>query len=230
VSESRIYAGGVVEGREFRPLAPGAEAKMDLLELGELGYTVYTTDDLDWQYDPWIIARDDASIWILQSGAPLNGYKPGTNAIVVGKDNSWAYLTSAAASGVRDAPTHRGELERRAREAEEVTQRQEAAQAQRLRELREMAQPVTLGDLDPAMRAVTLAEAHDRVIGAGGKVELRKGDGELVVSLPPSAYGWGGPLQAVQVLYTSARVVAECLREGKPLPDVEPLPSGALAE
>jgi hypothetical protein len=37
-------------------------------------------------------------------------------------------------------------------------------------------------------------------------------------------------LAPAKVLYTAHRAVADCLREGRELPDIEPLPNGALAE
>ena len=39
----------------------------------------------------------------------------------------------------------------------------------------------------------------------------------------------GPAVHAARVLYTAHRVVADCLRKGKPLPDIEPLPTGVLA-
>lgn len=60
-------------------------------------------------------------------------------------------------------------------------------------------------------------------------MELR--NGELVVALPPGLFRTGeGPWQAARILYTAHRAVVACLRERRPLPDKEILPSGALAE
>lgn len=77
---------------------------------------------------------------------------------------------------------------------------------------------------------MTLAEAAATVDAHGGKVELRK-DGELVVVLPPGVFRTGeGPWQVAWILCTAHREVVACLREKRPLPDREVLPSAALAE
>jgi hypothetical protein len=84
---------------------------------------------------------------------PAKGVNRETHAVLVDDDLSWGFFVAAKHSGKRDAPAHVGELERRDREAK----RQAAGQERRLRELRKQAKPVTLGDLDRAMR-MTLAE------------------------------------------------------------------------
>ena len=74
---------------------------------------------------------------------PLSGYRPNTNAILVGKNNSWAYLTSAAASSVSNAPRDAAELDRRARDAEEQAKREAVERERKLAALRMVAAPVT---------------------------------------------------------------------------------------
>jgi len=155
-------------------LSPSDEAKIELLELGEAGYRIFRPRDLDWTHDPWLVVKDDGSIWTAEGGMPLSGYRPHTNAVLVGKNNSWAYLTSAAASSIGNAPRDLAELERRARHAEEQAKRQAAEHERKLAALRNAAAPVSIGDVEPAL-GMTLRGAAERIDQAGGKVELDRG-------------------------------------------------------
>src|SRR5205814_7132524 len=112
-----------------------------------------------------------------------------TNALLVGKNNSWAYLTAASASSIPDAPRDRAELERRARAKEEDAERQAAGRERQLAALRAAAVPVTLGDHDPGVK-MTLRVAADRIAQAGGRVEL---DGNRLVVSPPTGANTFGP-------------------------------------
>jgi hypothetical protein len=226
----RIFPGGTVGGMEIRPLTGAQRETLDLIELGDAGFKIFRPGDFIEDYAPWLVARADGSIWTLEGGMPLSGYRPTTNALLVGKANSWAYLTAVSASSIGNPPRDLAELERRAAKAAEDAKRQRAAQEQRLRELRKQATPVTVGWLDSTLR-MTLAEAAEWVNAAGGRIELRKGDDALVVSLPPSEMGWGGaPVHAAELLYRARGEVVACLRDKRPFPDVEVLPSGALAQ
>jgi hypothetical protein len=158
---------------EVPEVSPSDHAKMELLDLGDAGFRIFRPSDLDWTHDPWLVAKDDGTVWTLEGGMPLSGYRPNTNAVLVGKNNSWAYLTTTAASGFRDAPRDLAELERRARERDEQAKRQAAEAERKLAALRAAAQPVTTGDVDPALR-FTLAQAAERIARAGGKVELTR--------------------------------------------------------
>jgi hypothetical protein len=140
-------------GFELKQLDP---EKRDLFHLGEAGYTVFRPEDLDWTFKPWLTDGDGA-VWIYDAGVPAAGRKPTTHAVFVNDDGSWNYLTAAAASGRKDAPKDRAELERRAREAEEHAKRQAAQRERELAALRKSAVPVTSGDVDGALKW-TLAE------------------------------------------------------------------------
>jgi hypothetical protein len=71
---------------------------------------------------PWLI-DDDGGIWIHEGGMPVRGYRPDTHAVFLNGDGSWTYLTRAEASGRKNAPKDRAELERRVREKEEQAKR-----------------------------------------------------------------------------------------------------------
>jgi hypothetical protein len=104
-------AAGDIEGPfQVREVSPSDRAKMELLELGEAGFRIFRPGDLDWTHEPWLVAKDDGTVWTLAGGMPLPGYRPNTNAVLVGKNNSWAYLTTAAASGIGNAPRDLAEL------------------------------------------------------------------------------------------------------------------------
>ncbi len=202
------------------------QSTVDLFDLGQAGYTVLRPSDLDWTHAPWLIDRD-GNLWIYDAGMPATGYKPNTHAVYVNDDGSWNYLTAAAASGRENAPKDRAELERRARDAQEQTERQAAEQERHLGALRKTAQPVTSGDLDRAL-SMTLAQAAEHIDRAGGKLEVHRD--RLVVSLPPGAGKlWSSePLDAARVLYLAEGVVVPLVKSGKPLPDAPITPAGAL--
>jgi hypothetical protein len=82
---------------------------------------------------------------------PLSGYRPQTNAVLLGRRNDWAYLTAAAASAVSNAPRDLAELQRRAGEADEHAQRQAVEHERKLAALRKSAVPVMIGDVNAAM-------------------------------------------------------------------------------
>jgi len=63
----------------------------------------------------------------------------------------------------------------------------------------------------------------------GGRIELRN-DGELQIALPIDVGAGSAPVEAAKVLYLAAREVIACMKAGKPLPDAEVLPSGAVAQ
>jgi hypothetical protein len=231
MSETRISGGGSMSGGEIRELTGAQREAVDLIDLSDAGYKVFTQADLDHRFKPWLVSREDGTIWTLQHGLPLGGVNAQTHAVIMDDPSHWAFLVSAKASGRSDAPAHIGELEARAAKAEEDAKRQAAGRERTLRELPKQARPVTLGDLyfeDHGMR-LTLAQAGRRITDAGGRVELNK-RGELVVALPPSAYAYGAePVKAARLIYCAHAVVADCLRSGKELPDREVLPNGALA-
>ena len=204
----------------------GDRAKIELLDLGEAGFRIFRPRDLDHTHDPWLVAKDDDSIWTLESGMPLSGYRPNTNAVLVGKNNSWAYLTAASASSMSNKPRDRAEVERRARDAEAQAERQRAEHERNLVALRAAAVPVTTGDLDPAMR-MTLAQAGERIDQAGGRIEVDHG--RLIVCLPAGAGTFGtGPLDAAKVLYAGESAVVALLMKGEALPDAPITPAGAV--
>jgi hypothetical protein len=214
-------------GFGVREVSASDRAKIELLELGEAGYRVFRPRDLDWTYQPWLVAKDDGSIWTCEAGMPLSGYRPQTNAVLVGKNNSWAYLTSAPASSLGNAPRDRAELERRARDAEEQAERQAAEHQRTLAALRNLAAPVTTGDIEPALKW-TLRGAAERIDQTGGKIEVARD--RLVVSLPPGAgKTWGSePLDAARILYLAESTVVAALKGGEDLPDAPVTPAGAV--
>jgi hypothetical protein len=60
---------------------------------------------------------------------------------------------------------------------------------------------------------------------------VRQAGGHWFERLPSNATGWGAaPVHAANLLYLARLAVADCLREKRRFPDVEVLPSGALAE
>jgi hypothetical protein len=214
-------------GFGVREVPASDRAKIELLELGDAGFRVFRPRDLDWTHQPWLIAEDDGSVWTLEDGAPFSGYRPNTNAVLLGKRNSWAYLTAASASSTGNAPRDRAELERRARDAEEQAERQAAERERALAALRNSAAPVTAGDIESALKW-TLRGAAERIDQAGGKIEVARD--RLVVSLPPGAgRAWGTePLDAARILYMAEPTVVAALNRGENLPDAPITPAGAV--
>jgi hypothetical protein len=222
----RRVGGGIIGGYHESEVSASDQAKIELLELGQSGFRIFTQRDLMWDYRPWLVAKDDRSIWTLEGGMPLSGYRPTTNAVLVGKNNTWAYLTSVAASGIGNAPRDLAELERRARKADEEAERAAAAHDAKLAALRAAAVPVTLGDIEPGLR-VTVRAAAERIDQAGGTVELD--GGRLVVSLPPGANTFGPDCaNAARVLYVAEDAVVAALKADEPLPDKPITPAGAV--
>jgi hypothetical protein len=213
-------------GLHVREVSARDQAKIELLELGDAGYRVFQPRDLDWTHQPWLVAKDDGSIWTVEGGMPLSGYRPTTNAVLVGKGNTWAYLTAASASSISNAPRDLAELERRARAAEEQAERQAAERERKLATLRTTAVPVTSGDLDPTLK-MTLAQAAERIEQEGGRIDLERE--RLVVFLPSGAGTFGsGPLDAARVLYLAEPTVVAALKRGDALPDAPVTPAGAV--
>ena len=109
----RIYAGGTMGGAEYRPLTAGQQDTWDLLDLEEAGYRVFRQGDLDHRHRPWLVAKDDGTIWTLEHGMPARGVNRETHAVLVDDSLRWGFLVAAKHSGRRDAPAHVGELEAR---------------------------------------------------------------------------------------------------------------------
>jgi hypothetical protein len=220
---------GTLGGFAAEEVTPEDAAKMELLQLGESGYRAFVVEDLDWAtFAPWVVAKSDDTIWLLEDGMPARGFKPDTHAIVVDRHNTWRYLTSASASDRRDAPRDLAELEHRARAKAEHAERAAAERERKLNALRRAAVPVSLGTIDRSLR-MTLAEAGATIDRHGGKIELR--GGRVIVSLPPGAATYGTePLNAATVIYRAEPAVVALLKANKPLPDSAITPSGALLE
>jgi hypothetical protein len=224
MSNARRRVGeGSLGGFAPQEVSASDRAKMELLDLGDAGYRIFRPGDLDWKHKPWLVASD-GSIWTLEGGMPLSGYRPNTNAVLVGKHNSWAYMTAAAASGITNAPRDLAELERRARHAEEQAKRQAAERERNLAALRAAAVPVTAGDFDATLK-MTLAQAAERIDQAGGRIEVDHG--RLDIALPPGAAIFGRDnIDAARLLYAGEDAVVAALTNGKPLPDAPITPAG----
>jgi hypothetical protein len=222
----RIFGGGTMRGLEVRPLTSDQRSTFDLVDLGEAGYRIFGQRDLDHRFRPWLVAKEDGSIWTLEHGIPAAGVRPTSHAVLMDDPHNWAYLVSAQHSGRADAPASVAELEARAAKAKEDARRQADERERRLRELRKAATPVTSGDVDPKLKR-TLAQAVERIDRAGGRVEVDHG--RLVVFLPPSAGTFGSdPLDAAKLLYLAEGAVVAALTSGEALPDKLVTPSGAV--
>jgi hypothetical protein len=220
-----IFA-GTMGGVEYDERSPEDQKKADLLAYGQQGYRTLLVDELDWTHKPWLIARD-GSVWFLEAAQPLGGQKPATHALLVGRDSSWTFLVSAAASGQDDAPRDARELEERQKRKEERQREAQQEHERALAQKRKTATPVTVGRLFDPQTQMTLRAAAQHVHLAGGRIES-VGD-RLVVYLPPTAPLWNGAvLNAARILYAAERVVLDALAGGEALPDSEVTPAGAL--
>jgi hypothetical protein len=223
----RIVGAGTMGGIEIRPLTGAKRETMTLLDLEEAGYRIFRQGDFDRRYPPWLIAKDDDTIWTVEHGIPWNGVNRDTHAVLVDDDLRWGFLVSAKASGRKDAPSHVGELAGRAKRAEDEAKRQAAERERNFQRLRKSAVPVTSGDVNDALK-FTLAAAHEKVLQAGGKVEIR--DNRLIVCLPPGAGKMWTTEQtdAAHVLYLAEPAVVALLAKGQALPDKPVTPAGAV--
>jgi hypothetical protein len=119
----RIYGGGTMAGVEIRPLTGAQRETADLVDLADAGFRVFRQADLDHRFRPWLIAREDRSVWMVEHGVPAGGVNARTHAVLMDDDSlKWGYLVAAKHSGRDDVPTA-DELEQRAE--------QEAAEAKR---------------------------------------------------------------------------------------------------
>ena len=158
---------GTLGSFEAQEMSPADAAKMELLALGENGYRIFVVEDLDWAtYAPWVVAKSDDSIWILEGGQPARGFRPDSHAVVVDRNNTWRYLTSSASSDRRDAPRDLAELERRKREKEEQAKRQadHPARARQPGRPRQAARAATRRAHRPTVRAARRPSARPTLI------------------------------------------------------------------
>jgi hypothetical protein len=220
----KIFSGSSLGGTRYEEMSASARARTDLLELGERGFRILLTDEVRWDFKPWLIAEDE-SVWLIEGGTPLSGHQPDKHALLVDRHNNWTFVTAAAATGRKDAPRDGRELEQRRKREEEAKRKTQEEHERALAQRRETAPPVTTGRLDPQMH-MTLREAAQRIHNAGGRLE---GGDSLVVYLPPAHAVWGAPeVSAAKLLYIGERAILEALARGEEIPDREVTPTGAL--
>jgi hypothetical protein len=143
-------------------------AKQELLALGRQGFGVHVESDFDGSYSPWLVRRDDGSVWRRQPGQPRNGYTAADHCVVVPGDSArWYYLTAARATGDPNAPRNVGELEGRRARREKALAEQAKAQAEALQAKRKAAQPFLLSYVRTGPDASMLSRASASRAGGG---------------------------------------------------------------
>jgi hypothetical protein len=176
-----IHGSGRLTAREVRELSVEEQERARLLEYGEAGFPIFLARDVDTSHSPYLVA--DGKVWVAAHGEPPKGRSPKTHAILLEDNGAWGFLILAAACQDEGAPTTVAELEERARRREEARARQAEEAKAELERRRRQATPVTLDDLAHDGERVTLRQAGERVVQAGGRLDVR--GSRLVVSLPP---------------------------------------------
>jgi hypothetical protein len=227
---------GSLLGRRLTELTADERRRVELIELGERGFTVFRPADLDRRFAPWLV--DPAGkVWAVRGGEPRGGRRPETHAVVLEDDATWGWLTAASALQESNTPQSLRELEDRQKRAERAQKRKEQEKQTAIQARRISARPVTFGDLDPG-GPETLRQAVEQLDARGGT--LRIVGGHLIVNLPPDELG-AGPLgseaygkKLARYLYLGeVHLVAAAKRGGEidieRVPNRALLPSGALA-
>lgn len=100
----RIFGAGTVRGMEVRPLTGAQRETWALLDLEEAGYRIFRQTDFDRRYSPWLVAKNDETIWTVERGMPVHGVNRDTHAVLVDDDLGWGFLVAAEHSGITNAP------------------------------------------------------------------------------------------------------------------------------
>lgn len=192
-------------------------------------------EDFDRTHLPWLVAKEDGSVWIAERGQPADGWHTHIHAVVVEKDGSHGFVTAARASRMPDPPTTEAELGIREKRRQRAEKRREEERQSRIKAARISARVVLLTDVDPSLRGApeTLRGAAERLADLGGYVRVTRG--RVEVRVPPGELHENRlGRKLATIIYAAEQAILDAVKkdgEVDParLPDKAVLPTGGLA-